>query len=249
MAVIHAMWLRQLKRFFRSRPRLVAAFGQPMLFLISLGFGFAPIFRQAGQGNYLQFLSPGIIGMTIMFASVFSGIELIWDRQFGFLKETLVAPVPRRRIIMGRTLGGASVALCQGLIVMTICYIFGFRPQGITAVALGFIFMFLIAMVFTAFGTAMACIVPDFQAFQLIMNFCVMPMFFLSGALFPLKSVGRGMRLIASIDPFAYGVDGLRAVIGGAASQFGVRLDLTILTVLALFLIGLASRRFSKIQI
>src|SRR6516225_3770875 len=130
MAVIHAMWLRQLKRFFRSRTRIVGAFGQPMLFLISLGFGSGPVFRQAGQGNYLQFLGPGIIGMTIMFTAVFSGVELIWDRQFGFLKETLVAPVPRRRIMVGRTLGGASVALFQGLVVLVICSIFGFRPQG-----------------------------------------------------------------------------------------------------------------------
>jgi ABC-2 type transport system permease protein len=249
MAVIHAMWLRQLKRFFRSRTRIVGAFGQPMLFLISLGFGFGPVFRQAGQGNYLQFLGPGIIGMTIMFAAVFTGIELIWDRQFGFLKETLVAPVPRRRIILGRTLGGASVAMFQGLVVTTICYVVGFRAQSIGAFAFGLLFMFLIAIVFTAFGSTLACIVPDFQAFQLIMSFLVMPMFFLSGALFPLKSVGRGMRLIASIDPFAYAVDGLRTAIGGGVAQFGVRLDLTILAILAVFLIGISSRRFSRIQI
>jgi ABC-2 type transport system permease protein len=249
MAVIHAMWLRQMKRFFRSRTRIVAAFGQPMLFLIALGFGFGPVFRQAGQGNYLQFLGPGIIGMTIMFAAVFSGIELIWDRQFGFLKETLVAPVPRRRIILGRTLGGASVAMFQGLVVTTICYIAGFRAQSLAAIAFALVFMFLIAIMFTAFGTALACIVPDFQAFQLIMNFLVMPMFFLSGALFPLKNVARGMRLVASIDPFAYGVDGLRAVIGGSDAQFGIRLDLTVLAILAFFLIGVSSRLFSKIQI
>jgi ABC-2 type transport system permease protein len=187
--------------------------------------------------------------MTIMFAAVFSGIELIWHRQFGFLKETLVAPVPRRRIIMGRTLGGASVALFQGLVVLTICYVLGFRAQTIAAVAFRLLFMFLIALMYTAFGTSLACIVPDFQAFRLIMNFLVMPMFFLSGALFPLESVGRGMRLIARIDPFAYGVDGLRAVIGGSATGFGVLLDLTILAILAFFLIGLASRMFSKIQI
>jgi ABC-2 type transport system permease protein len=249
MAVIHAMWLRQMKRFFRSRPRIIAAFGQPMLFLISLGFGFGPLFRQAGQGNYLQFLGPGIVGMTIMFTAVFSGVELIWDRQFGFLKETLVAPVPRRRIMIGRTLGGASIAVFQGLVVLVICYVFGFRAQGIGAFAFGLLFMFLIAMLFTAFGTALACMVPDFQAFQMFMNFCIMPMFFLSGALFPLKTVGRGMRLIASIDPFAYSVDGLRAVIGGSATQFGVQLDLTILAILAVLLIGVSSRLFSKIQI
>jgi ABC-2 type transport system permease protein len=249
MAVIHAMWLRQMKRFFRSRTRIVAAFGQPMLFLVALGFGFSPIFRQAGQGNYLQFLGPGIVGMTIMFAAVFSGIELIWDRQFGFLKETLVAPVSRRRIILGRILGGASTAMFQGFVVITICYIAGFRAQSFGAIAFALLFMFLIAIMFTAFGTAVACIVPDFQAFQLIMNFFVMPMFFLSGALFPLKTVARGMRFVASIDPFAYAVDGLRAAMVGGGAQFGIRLDLAVLAVLAFFLIAVAGRLFSRIQI
>jgi ABC-2 type transport system permease protein len=137
----------------------------------------------------------------------------------------------------------------QGLVVTTICFLAGFRPQNFAAFTFGLIFMFLIAMMFTAFGTALASIIPDFQAFQLIMNFLVMPMFFLSGALFPLKAVPGGMRLVASIDPFAYCVDGLRSALVGSGSVFGVRLDLTILLVLAFLLIGVASRLFSRIQI
>src|ERR1700746_3005543 len=121
MNAIYIMWLRQLKRYLRSRPRIIAALGQPLLFLLGLGFGFGPIFQRAGQGNYIQFLAPGVIAMTVLFSSVFSGIELIWDRQFGFLKETLVAPVPRITIMIGRTLGGATVALMQGVIVFGIC--------------------------------------------------------------------------------------------------------------------------------
>ena len=109
MNAIYILWLRQLKRYVRSRSRIVASLGQPLLFLLALGFGFGPIFKQAGQGNYIQFLAPGVIAMTVLFTSIFSGIELIWDRQFGFLKETLVAPVPRILIMIGRTLGGATV--------------------------------------------------------------------------------------------------------------------------------------------
>jgi len=101
MAVIYVLWLRQIKRYFRSRSRIVGSLGQPLLFLVALGFGFGPIFQRAGQGNYIQFLAPGVIAMTVLFSGIFNGIELIWDRQFGFLKETLVAPVPRvTRMIM-----------------------------------------------------------------------------------------------------------------------------------------------------
>src|SRR5579872_1734931 len=128
MSAIYILWLRQLKRYGRSRPRIIAALGQPLLFLLGLGFGFGPIFQRAGQGNYIQFIAPGVIGMTVMFTSVFSGIELIWDRQFGFLKETLVAPVPRTIIMAGRTLGGATTAILQGVIVILICLAIGFRP-------------------------------------------------------------------------------------------------------------------------
>src|SRR5580658_2517471 len=106
MSAIYILWLRQLKRYFRTRARVIASLGQPLMFLLALGFGFGPIFQRAGQGNYIQFLAPGVISMGILFTAVFaSGIELIYDRQFGFLKEILVAPVPRILIIAGRTLG------------------------------------------------------------------------------------------------------------------------------------------------
>src|SRR3984893_9600097 len=129
MSAIYILWLRQLKRFSRSPARIVGSLGQPLLFLLALGFGFGPTFARAGGGNYIQFLAPGIISMGILFTAVFSGIEIIWDRQFGFLKETLVAPVSRLTIMMGRTLGGATVALMQGTIVFLICLVAGFRFQ------------------------------------------------------------------------------------------------------------------------
>src|SRR3984957_11452855 len=127
MTAIYVLWRRQLKRYTRSRSRIVGSLGQPLLFLLALGFGFGSIFQRAGQGNYIQFLAPGVIAMTILFTSIFTGIELIWDRQFGFLKETLVAPVPRVLIMIGRTLGGATVSLIQGMIVVVICLGAGFR--------------------------------------------------------------------------------------------------------------------------
>ncbi len=248
MNAIYILWLRGLKRYIRSKPRIIAALGQPLLFLLGFGFGFGPIFQRAGQGNYIQFLAPGVIAMTVLFTSVFSGIELIWDRQFGFLKETLVAPVPRILIMIGRTLGGATVAMIQGMIVVVICFAAGFRVSNWFAVPIALVFMLLIAIMFTALGTAIASVLSDFQGFQLIMNFLVMPIFFLSGALFPLAGLPKVMAVIASVDPLSYGVDGLRDSLIGAV-HFGITLDIVVLCVLTTVLFGLGSYLFSKIQL
>src|SRR3954451_18598219 len=139
MSVIYILWLRELKRYVRSRSQLIASLGQPLLYLIALGFGMGSVFEQAGRGNYIQFVAPGVIAMTILFSSVFSGMGLLWDRQFGFLKETLVAPLPRIHIMIGRTLGAATVAVIQGLLVMVVCFIAGFRVHSLATlpVALG----------------------------------------------------------------------------------------------------------------
>src|ERR1051326_49979 len=128
MSAIYILWLRELKRYIRSKAQIVASLGQPVLYLLALGFGLGPVFQKAGNGSYLQFMAPGVISMTILFSSVFSGIAMLWDRQFGFLKETLVAPVPRIEIMIGRTLGGATVAVIQGTIIFIVCLIAGFRP-------------------------------------------------------------------------------------------------------------------------
>src|SRR5689334_7093924 len=153
MAPIYILWLRELKRYSRNRAMIVASLGQPLLYLVALGFGLGPVFQQAGRGSYLQFVAPGVIGMSVLFTSIFSGIGLLWDRQFGFLKETLVAPVPRLHIMIGRTFGGATVALIQGTLILVVCLIFGFRPAHATGLPLGILFMVLIAVVFSALGT------------------------------------------------------------------------------------------------
>jgi ABC-2 type transport system permease protein len=248
MSAIYILWLRQIKRYVRSRPRILASLGQPLLFLLALGFGFGPIFQRAGQGNYIQFLAPGVIAMTVLFTAIFSGIELIWDRQFGFLKETLVAPVPRILIMIGRTLGGATVALMQGMIVVVICLAVGFRVTNYAMLPLAFVFMALVAVMFTAMGTAIASVLSDFQGFQFVMNFLVMPIFFLSGALFPLNNVPKVLLVVASLDPLSYGVDGLRISLVGAA-HFGVTLDTIVLCVVTTALLGAGSYLFSRIQL
>ena len=248
MSTVYILWLRQLKRYFRSRARIMGALGQPLLFLVALGFGFGPIYQKAGGGNYIQFLAPGIIAMGILFTSVFSGMEIIWDRQFGFLKETLVAPIPRLGIMLGQTLGGATVATIQGMIVFVISLLVGFRPESLTLIVLAPVFMFMIALLFAALGTAIASAMEDMQGFQLIMNFLIMPTFFLSGALFPLQGLSNIIGIIASVDPLSYGVDGLRAVLLNSA-HFGIPTDLLVLSVLAAIFLAVGSYFFSKIQI
>ncbi len=245
---IYTLWLRQLKRYVRSKSRIIGSLGQPVLFLLALGFGFGPIFAKAGQGNYIQFLAPGVIAMSILFTAVFSGIEIIWDRQFGFLKETLVAPVSRFEIMLGRTLGGATVAVIQGFIVLLISLIVGFRISNWSLIPLAFVFMFLIALLFTALGTAISSVLQDMQGFQLIMNFLVMPLFFLSGSLFPPSGLPGVLTTIVRLNPLAYGVDGLRGTLGQVA-HFGLATDFWVLSICVLVLIGVGSYLFSKIQV
>jgi len=246
--VIYILWSRQLKRYLRSKSRIIGSLGQPVLFLIALGFGFGPIYQKAGQGNYIQFLAPGIISMSILFTSIFSGIEIIWDRQFGFLKETLVAPVFRAEIMIGRTLGGATVSSAQGIIVLLISMLVGFRPQGVVQVFFALIVMILTAILFTALGTAIASLLDDMQGFQLIMNFLIMLLFFLSGALFPLKGLPTFLVIVTSIDPLSYGVDGLRSTLTGT-SHFGLPMDIFLLGTGVVILLGVGSYLFSKIQV
>ena len=248
MKTIYVLWLRQLKRYFRSRSRIFGSLGQPILFLFALGFGFGPIFQRAGGGNYMNFLAPGVIAQAILFTAIFSGIELIWDRQFGFLKETLVAPVSRLNIMLGRTLGGATIATFQGIIVFLLSLVAGFRPSSLALLPVAFVMMFLIAFLFTAVGTAIASTLQDFQGFQLIMNFLVMPLFFLSGALFPLQGLPPALSIIASLDPLTYGVDGLRSVLS-QTSHFGMATDCGVLIVITCVVLLIGSYLFSKIEI
>jgi ABC-2 type transport system permease protein len=248
MSTIYILWLRELRRFTRSRAQVVASLGQPMLYLIVLGFGMGPVFQKAGQGSYLQFVAPGVIAMSVLFSSVFSGIGLLWDRQFGFLKETLVAPVPRLQIMLGKTLGAATVAVLQGLLVVGVCFVAGFRVANWATVPLALLFMLLIACVFSALGTAIGSVLENMQGFQLIMNFLVMPIFFLSGALYPLSNLPAVMSAVTKMDPLTYGVDGLRSSLIGS-SQFDPAFDAMVLVVVGSVLMMVGSRLFAKIQV
>lgn len=248
MRAIYILCVRQLKRYIRSPARIIGSLGQPVVFLLALGFGLGSIFAKAGAGNYFNFVTPGIVAMGIMFTAVFSGIEIIWDRQFGFLKETLVAPVSRLEIVLGRVLGGAIVAMLQGFAVFLVCLAFGFRFESWLLLPVAIIFMFLISLLFTSIGTAIGSVLQDMQGFPLVMNFLVMPLFFFSDALFPMNGLPKALAAALFLNPVTYGVDGLRGALGHAFA-FNIATDLAVLVVLSAILLSIGSYLFSKIQL
>jgi ABC-2 type transport system permease protein len=248
LTAVYVLWLRELKRYTRSRVQIIASLGQPVLYILVLGYGLSPIFQRSGAGSYVQFIAPGIISMTVLFSAMFSGIALLWDRQFGFLKETLVAPVPRLHIMIGRTAGAATTAMLQGLLVAVVCVLAGFRPVSLTLLPLALGFLALIALVFAGFATTIGSSLKDMQGFQMVMNFLVLPIFFLSGSLFPLQNLPAALSILTRIDPLSYGVDGLRSALIGQV-HFGIGTDAAVLGVLAAITVGLGAWRFSRIEV
>ena len=245
---IYIMWLRQMKRFIRSKSRLVSSIVQPLFFLFILGSGFR-VATFVGVDDYLSFLAPGIIAMAILFSSMFTGISVLWDKQFGFLQEVLVAPVSRFSIIIGRTLGGATVALIQGFIILLIALGLGVKISGVFGLLLTFVFMILIAFTAVGFGLVLASKMEDFQGFQLIMNLLIMPLLFLSSAFFPVTA-NPTMKTISSFNPLFYMVDGLRgSLIIGTATVNPPLLDLLVVLVVCIIMMGLGSYFFSKSEV
>lgn len=248
MNAIYILWLRQLKRFIRKKANIIGALGQPLIFLFAIGFGLSPIYAKAGAGNYIQFLAPGIIVMSVLFTSIFTGLEIIWDKQFGFLKETFVAPVSRLEILIGKIFGGATVAMIQGVIVFIITLFAGFRPVSWESLPLAFLFLLLVALLSSALGATIAARLEDMQSFPLIFNFMIQPLFFLSGAIFPLHNLPPLLDFITKINPFSYGVDGLHYAFNGA-SVFSPWLSIAVLcgTTVVIFMVGVY--QFSKVQL
>jgi ABC-2 type transport system permease protein len=248
MSAIYVLWLREMRRFLRSRAQILAALGQPVIYLLTMGFGLDDVFRQAGRGSYLQFVTPGLIAMVVLFSATLSGTALYWDRQFGSLKETMVSPVPRVVIMLGRACGVATVALLQGAMVAALCLIAGFRPASLALLPAACGFLALIAFVFAGVGMIVGSSLKNIHGFQAVMNLLVMPLFLLSGALFPLTNLPTALAVLTQVNPLSYGVDGLRSALT-AQSQFPAALDAAVLIALALTLVTLGAWRFSKVEI
>jgi len=210
---VYIIWYRDVLRFLRDRPRIVASLGQPLLFLFVFGGGLSPAMSSLGGGymDFKVFMFPGILGMTVLFTSVFSAVSIVWDREFGFLKEVLVAPVSRTAVALGKVAGGSTVAMFQGAVILLLAPLIGVRlAAGQVFALLGL--MLLLAAGLSSFGILIASRMRTMQGFQMIMQFLLMPMFFLSGAFFPLRNLPVWMDVLTKIDPLTYGVDPLRQV-------------------------------------
>lgn len=244
-AAIYVLWLRELKRFSRSKPRVAGTLALPLLFLVGFWFGFRSI-ELPGVGSevdYLEFLVPGIVGMTMLFAAAFGGISIIFDRQFGFLKEILVTPVDRVSIALGRIAGSTTTALVQGLLILGLSIGLGFRPTSWTGIVPAVVFMVCIGATFMGLGLAFASRINDFQAFNLIFNFVLFPLLFLSGAIYPVTNFPATIRYITYLNPLTYGIDGLRGVLVGA-SLFPPLVDFGVIAGFALVFVVLGAHAF-----
>ncbi len=248
MGVVLILWLRQMRRYWRSRSRLFGAIGQPLLFLLALGYGLGAVYSRAGQGDYLEFLVPGIIVQTLLFSGVFWGIQILFDKRFGFLKEMLVAPVSRLRILMGNASGGATISLIQALLVFMISIFIGFRPYNWALVPVAILIIAVLSIMLTSFGAGIASMVEDFQGFQAINNFIIFPLFFLSSALYPLTHAPQLLQILASLNPISYAVDALRYVLINQ-THFGIGKDALVITISLAAAIYFAVNRFDRMQI
>ena len=247
MEVLYTLWLRQVRRYWRSGSRVLGTLGQPILLLLALGYGIGAIYRRAGEGNYLNFLVPGIITQTVLLSGIFWGIIILQDKRFGFLSEMLVAPVSRTKILLGSALGGATISIFQGILVFVLALGFGFRPYDWALVAPAFLVLVLMCVALTCFGAGIASLVDDFQGFQGINNLLVMPLFFLSSALYPLNSVPPLLKLISTINPVSYMVDALRTLLTHQ-SHFGLGRDLIVMSIAFVVCLSFAIDRFNRIQ-
>jgi ABC-2 type transport system permease protein len=247
MGTIYILWLRQMKKYRRSGIRMVLSIIQPLVYFLALGYGFNSIFQQAGRGSYIQFIVPGVIAQTILFTSIFWGANIIFDKQFGFLKETLVAPVSRTKVMMGGALGGASIGVIQGIALLLIALAFGFRPYDWPMMLLSILFMCLLALAMVSFSSAVGAVANDMPSFMAITNFLVVPLFFLSGSMYPLDHIPGIMKIIAYINPLSYAVDALRTTMIHQG-YFGLATDTIVMTGTLVLLFMLSVNRFKKIE-
>ncbi|MFB0562281.1 MAG: ABC transporter permease [Candidatus Lokiarchaeia archaeon] len=210
---VYAVWLREIKRYIRDRARLITAIFTPLIWLLLFGVGFGGLFQQSGF-NFIFFVFPGIVGQSILFTSMFLGISVIYDKQFGFLKEMLVAPIRRISVFSGKLFGGATDAMIQGTIVLCLSFVLGIGIDPLVFLACLPV-MFLTAITVLGLSLTIASRLESMESFGLVMTFIVMPLFFSSGALFPLDTAPGWLQTLSYFNPLTYAVDALRGLILG----------------------------------
>jgi ABC-2 type transport system permease protein len=245
---IYVIWLRELKRYWVDKARIFSSLAQPVMFLFILGTGLSAAFKGGTSGLTIDFIFPGIIGMTILFTAIFSAVSIVWDREFGFLKEVLVAPVSRTAVAIGKAFGGSSVAMIQGTLILLLAPLIGVHLTPFVVLKL-WIYMFLIAFSITSIGIIFAVRMRTMEGFQMVMNFFLFPMFLLSGALFPIKGLPAWLSLLVKLNPLTYGVDLLRqTLIGPSSAVFSPYVDLLFMAVFGAVSITIAVTLFRNTE-
>jgi ABC-2 type transport system permease protein len=249
---IYTMWLREIKRFFRIRMRIVGSLLMPLLFLVFMGLpmSFMPVREIPGMPpgiDFLDYLAPGIVGMTLLFSATVAGASVIWDKEFGFLKEVMVAPVNRFSVILGRSLGGITVATIQALIIVGVAVALGVKLASVSGFFLAIVVMVLTCATFTGLGLILGTKLADTSSFMAIIPLMTFPLFFLSGAFFPMAAMPSWVRYIMYVNPLTYGVDGLRGTLIGVAA-LPLWLNFAVLLVMSLVLATLGAYFFSRME-
>jgi ABC-2 type transport system permease protein len=263
LRALWVVWKRELIRFRRNRLRILTSLAQPVLFLFILGTGLSSIIPTAAHFNFRTFMFAGVLGMTVLFTSIFSAISIVWDREFGFLREMLVAPVHRWTLVLGKCLGGATVATIQGAIMLALAGLVGVPYNPVMLLVL-LLEMMLTAFALTAFGVMLAARISDVQSFQVVTQLFVLPMFFLSGAVFPITKLPAWLGVLSKLDPLSYAVDPLRKEVfsylkippiirstfnpgvSWGSWHLPVYFELALVAVAAVLMLGTAIRQFSR---
>jgi ABC-2 type transport system permease protein len=263
LRALWVVWKRELIRFRRNRLRILTSLAQPVLFLFILGTGLSSIIPTAAHFNFRTFMFAGVLGMTVLFTSIFSAISIVWDREFGFLREMLVAPVHRWTLVLGKCLGGATVATIQGAIMLALAGLVGVPYNPVMLLVL-LLEMMLTAFALTAFGVMLAARISDVQSFQVVTQLFVLPMFFLSGAVFPITKLPAWLGVLSKLDPLSYAVDPLRKEVftyltippvinrtfnpgvSWGSWHLPVYFEVALVAVAAVLMLGIAIRQFSR---
>lgn len=244
LKAMYVLWWRDMKRYLQDKYRIIASLAMPLMYLVVLGTGLSPVFKSANT-SYISFLFPGIIAMTVLFTGVFFGFSIIWDREFGFLKAVLVAPIPRWAIAIGKSISGATIATIQGLMILVLSPFIGVRLSIEQVVAM-FVLIILIAFAMSSIGVMIAARMRSMEGFQMIMSFLLMPMFFLSGAMFPIDNAPLWLQAASSFDPLTYGVSALRHVSIGVGGGISLSISLISIIIFSVFMISVAVYAFNR---
>jgi ABC-2 type transport system permease protein len=244
---IYVLVIRELIKFFRERARLISTLARPVIWLFLVGGGMSRLVTPGEGVSYIQFIFPGILGMTILFSSIFSSISIIWDKEFGLMKEILVAPVSRLSIVIGKALSGTIVSSIQSAIILMLFPLLGIK-MGALSILYVIAIAFLLSFTISSLGIIIATFYDSFESFSAIMNFIVMPMFFLSGAMYPVNKLPEILKHISQINPLTYGIDALKHAMFEKSSMvdFSLLTDLLVLSVLSVIFVTVASLIFER---